>query len=288
MKKIGFLVSSLLLALFFFVFNTNNVSAQCLPEGSCIGPSDICCSKNYVFDLSCPVTETRCGASAGGTCECTKGLPVCFGCQSCVVDLTADNCGPDFVAVCAEVTVDCKVSNSRPCRCEPADDVNCGEENELCCPGDTCFDPLVCTTIGPGATRCLRPCDSPSDCNSDEVCLNGGCVHNIAIPPPAPGEELCTDGTSINSAIGCIPVESSQEFLEFLLSWAMGIAGGIALILIVYAGFLIITSAGDPKKLQAGKELLTAAVMGLALIIFAAFVLQFIGVEILNIPGFGT
>jgi hypothetical protein len=48
---------------------------------------------------------------------------------------------------------------------------------------------------------------------------------------------------------------------------------------------MISTSAGDPKKLQAGKELLTAAISGLLLLIFSVFILRIIGVEILNIPG---
>jgi len=78
-----------------------------------------------------------------------------------------------------------------------------------------------------------------------------------------------------------------QAFTVFLLRWGMGIAGGVAIVLIAYAGFLVITSGGNPQKLQAGKELLTAAITGLLLLVFGAFILEFIGVQVLNIPGFG-
>jgi hypothetical protein len=95
-------------------------------------------------------------------------------------------------------------------------------------------------------------------------------------------------GNGFMTAIGCIPVDSPQAFVSFVLRWAMGIAGGIALALIGYSGIMITTSMGNPQKLQAGKELLTAALMGLALLLFGVFALRFIGVDILKIPGFGT
>ncbi len=87
----------------------------------------------------------------------------------------------------------------------------------------------------------------------------------------------------IRSAIGCIPVENQNDFIRFILGWGMGIAGGAAFLLIVVAGFQIITSSGDPKRLQAGKELLTAAIAGLVLLIFSLFILRLIGVDVLGI-----
>ncbi len=92
----------------------------------------------------------------------------------------------------------------------------------------------------------------------------------------------------IYTAIGCIPVENTQEFVKFLLTWGLGVAGGVALLLIIVAGYMIMTSSGDMGKLKAGQELLTAALMGLALLLFGAFFLRLIGVEILQIPGFGS
>jgi hypothetical protein len=53
----------------------------------------------------------------------------------------------------------------------------------------------------------------------------------------------------------------------------VGFGGGIAFILMVYAGFMIMTSSGDPKRLTAGKELLTAAIA----------ILRLIGVELLGV-----
>jgi hypothetical protein len=101
------------------------------------------------------------------------------------------------------------------------------------------------------------------------------------------GNALCSDGVSINTAVGCIPVANTDAFIGFLLSWGIGIAGGMAFLLILFAGFQITTSGGDPKKLQAGKELLTSAIAGLLLLIFSVFILRLVGVDILGLPEFG-
>jgi hypothetical protein len=106
-------------------------------------------------------------------------------------------------------------------------------------------------------------------------------VHAQVLGGPCQAKEL-------NTAIGCIPIDSQTALFGFILGWSIGIAGGIAFILILIAGFQITTSAGDPKKLQAGQELLTSAISGILLLIFSVIVLKFIGVNILQIPGLST
>ena len=106
----------------------------------------------------------------------------------------------------------------------------------------------------------------------------------------AAGDKVLGGGTcdseEINTAIGCVPITDQNALVGWILGWAIGIGGGIAFILILIAGFQIMTSAGDPKKLQAGQELLASAIGGLILLIFSVFILRFIGVDILEIPGF--
>ncbi|KKU10263.1 MAG: hypothetical protein UX13_C0016G0020 [Candidatus Woesebacteria bacterium GW2011_GWB1_45_5] len=100
---------------------------------------------------------------------------------------------------------------------------------------------------------------------------------------------LCGDGgNGINTAIGCLNVLGGQEeFLGDLLRWGVGIGGGIAFLLIVYAGFMIMTAAGNPERLKAGQELLTSAISGLVLLVFSIFILRFIGIDILGLDEFG-
>jgi hypothetical protein len=167
-----------------------------------------------------------------------------------------------------------------------------------CVEGTSCIDG-VCG-IQEGGAECNTPdhCwdynEGPCDSSIYDI------TYCIEEPPGSPGRCVCgteeffeihpylcrtrTD-RGIDTAIGCIPVTSNEAFAEFLLRWGMGMGGGIAFIMIVYSGFLITSSAGNPQRLQAGKELLIAALTGIILIVFSVFLLRFFGYDILGIPG---
>lgn len=103
-------------------------------------------------------------------------------------------------------------------------------------------------------------------------------------------QDKCTqcvnDHLGIWTAIGCIPATQSGLF-EKIFTLGLSIAGGIAFLLILFGGFQILASAGNPEQLNAGRELVSSAVAGLLLIIFSVFLLRLVGYDILRIPGFG-
>lgn len=94
----------------------------------------------------------------------------------------------------------------------------------------------------------------------------------------------------IYTAVGCVStsVTSDNGMIAQLVRIGLGLAGGLALLMILAGGFIYSTSQGDPRKANEAKELITSAVMGLLFIIFSVTLLQFIGVSILQIPGFGS
>ena len=96
---------------------------------------------------------------------------------------------------------------------------------------------------------------------------------------------FCNGGNGINTAIGCIPIDSGTSFAQWFLPRLLGMMGGIAFLLMLYGGFLMITSSGDPEKIKAGQETISSAIAGLVFAIFSLFVLRFIGIDILEIPG---
>ncbi|MBI2594219.1 hypothetical protein HYW39_00815, partial [Candidatus Curtissbacteria bacterium] len=87
----------------------------------------------------------------------------------------------------------------------------------------------------------------------------------------------------IETALGCIPTDVSG-FVGRLLSIFLGVAGGIAFLMMIFGAFKIIGSSGDPDALQEGRSIITAAITGLLLILFSVFILNLIGIKILQLP----
>lgn len=90
----------------------------------------------------------------------------------------------------------------------------------------------------------------------------------------------------VQTGIGNISTEP-QGFVKSIFSLVLGLAGGIALILIMISGYSFMTSRGDPEAIKAATGRLTSAIIGLLFIIFSFVILEIIGVDILRIPGFG-
>lgn len=57
-----------------------------------------------------------------------------------------------------------------------------------------------------------------------------------------------------------------------IVSAALSVAGSLALLMVVYGGLLWMTSRGESKQVQKGKDTLTWAVLGIV-IIFASYVI---------------
>lgn len=95
--------------------------------------------------------------------------------------------------------------------------------------------------------------------------------------------EGCDNTNFINTGIGCVPINDINALTQFFLSWALGIAGGVSLLLIGLSSFKIATSQGDPRRLQGGQELLMSAIGGLLMVVLSVYLLRFIGVDLLGL-----
>jgi uncharacterized membrane protein YqhA len=67
---------------------------------------------------------------------------------------------------------------------------------------------------------------------------------------------------------------------------ALSLAGIITVVLIIFSGYRLMISQGNPETIKEAREQLTAAIVGLLFLIFSLVILQIIGVNILGIPGF--
>lgn len=234
--------------------------------------------------VTCPIRNVNCDpeyvppAPEGSSCtplglECNRTYP-------CVTPTPTPTPIPGLSCTCRNTGLSCVVDTNN---CGQSARANCTSYPN--CSSCQCIDDCG----GNGEPCCNGRCDPGLTCGLAGTCV-GGTILRLRQEIFCDANDQPTEDPSsgkIYTAIGCIPVVNTQELTEFLLRWGAGIAGGIAILLIIYAGYLIMTSAGNPQRVQAGKELLTAAIMGLILLLFGVFILQVIGVKILGIPGFG-
>lgn len=160
-------------------------------------------------------------------------------------------------------------------------------ETKVCESLDYCFCYPQGETIQEGPCKGVEasPDLTPSLLKTGCSTLRMPTLDDIVLSQEGPLEGC--PGHAINTAIGCIPIGDTNEFVGFILRWAIGIGGGIAFLLIVVAGFQIMSSGGNPEKLQAGKELMTSAITGVIMLIFSVFILKVIGIDILGLDKFG-
>lgn len=98
-----------------------------------------------------------------------------------------------------------------------------------------------------------------------------------------PGENPCgAPGGDCDTAIGLIS-SNGTEFISKVLTISLGIAGAIALILMVIGSIRVLASSGDQQRLNGGREMIIAAVAGLLFIVFSILILQFIDAKLINV-----
>lgn len=127
------------------------------------------------------------------------------------------------------------------------------------------------------------PFDTSAGCMAD--CKQPKNNNKTTQPPPWSWKKR-VDSCGIRTALGCVPIDSVQGFFQFFLKFAIGISGGVILLMVIFTGYTIVTSAGNPEKLAGAKENIVAILTGLLLIAFSLVLLQTIGADILKLPTF--
>jgi hypothetical protein len=88
----------------------------------------------------------------------------------------------------------------------------------------------------------------------------------------------------IESELGCIPADVGK-FVQQYYVYGLSMIGGLALLFIIYGGYTVLTSRGNPQQLNSGKGLIGYALAGLLLAIFGYLFTEVIVKDILRIPG---
>lgn len=305
MKKI-LLVFSIL---FVFVYSQTDVFAQ---AANCRNPATGCivCWGDGISNTQCLNKNDPSGTNAN-SCATGYNPPISDLGALCASQDINTCIGQPIYIDCLPKTVPnggykCDTSSTGVKSCNPCDFVP--NNNIADCPAGsaapypdlgacdaactTATDPGSCTTIDSTAT-CRTACTATETlitgicpATASKCCLPNSSVGNAGI-----GTQSVTsvniqgkcDVNYIDTAIGCVPIGDVNTFAAFFLRWGLGIAGGIGMIFLVYASFMVITSQGDPKRLQVGKELLMSAISGIIMLALSLFIFRILGINILGL-----
>lgn len=185
------------------------------------------------------------------------------------------------------LSLDCVFPNTTP---SPGPSVppgsKCGSQGQTCC---GTIPPLYCNSgFNPDNAGVPDSCKCKAIPTPTPTAKVSAGATSIPTPPGGAGVTCHSDlyATGIQTAIGCVPTDPTK-FITAVGQLATGAGGGIALLLMIAGVFRMMTSAGNPDAVKAGSEQFTSALIGLLFIVFAVLLLKVIGVNILNIPGFG-
>lgn len=87
----------------------------------------------------------------------------------------------------------------------------------------------------------------------------------------------------VNSAIGCIPYLDFNLLSAFFIRWSVGVGGGIALFIISLSAIRILTTKGDPKRLQDARDSLSSALAGIIFLVLSIFIVRFVADTLLQL-----
>jgi hypothetical protein len=102
----------------------------------------------------------------------------------------------------------------------------------------------------------------------------------------ATGTPSCDSTTELQTDFGCFKVGDVNDFTTKLYGIGLGFIGGVALLFIIWGGYLILTSQGEIQKLQKGRSYIISSILGIILAVGGFVFYQIVAVDVLKIPGF--
>lgn len=65
-----------------------------------------------------------------------------------------------------------------------------------------------------------------------------------------------------------------SQYMDKFYPWAISVCSGLAIIMLIYSGYLYVTSAGNVEQVNKAKEFIVGALSGLALLVLASLVFK--------------
>ena len=97
---------------------------------------------------------------------------------------------------------------------------------------------------------------------------------------------MCDSNNNIVTDLGVLPC-TPTGFAQAIYSIGLTLIGAVALLFIVYGGYLILTSQGSPDQIAKGRSYITYAIIGIVLAVSGYALYQIVILNVIRLPGFG-
>ena len=106
-----------------------------------------------------------------------------------------------------------------------------------------------------------------------------GALAVLNMPTLAVTSQLCNDlsaGTPDYIAAGCGDQKSAGEVATAVIEVVLGFIGVVAVCIVIYGGFLFLSSSGDAMKVKRGKDAIKYGLIGLVVTLLASGIVMFV------------
>ena len=91
-------------------------------------------------------------------------------------------------------------------------------------------------------------------------------------------------GLELTGISGGVGDKDLPTLITELLNYAVGSAAVICVVVLIAAGYMYITAAGDEAKVEKATKTLTFAIIGLAICFIAVILVNFVVKDLLGVP----
>jgi len=83
------------------------------------------------------------------------------------------------------------------------------------------------------------------------------------------------------------PFSLINAYLQPMMTWGIGIAAGLAVLMIIVGGLQMMLSGGSPEGMSSGRQRVFASIFGLIFLVFSAALLNFLNAYFFQLRGVG-
>jgi hypothetical protein len=151
-----------------------------------------------------------------------------------------------------------------------------------CCKGGGNFCNVDLKACKIDCTDISGACGGAGQCHPDSKCVSGSCVFDascVKYPPPPPPPAAGSHPDFVYAGLKFKDLQVVLAPIAKILYYAALVVG---VLFIIYSGYIIMTSEGNPQQVQQGQEQLTAAILGIIFILLSAAILRVIITSILG------